>query len=296
MSTRDLPPETTSHGAASLSARLVRYAASRTPPGLAERLEEEWIADLAEQCGALSRMRFALGCCWAGLVIGHELQLYGARLNAAGHGGGGVIDSPHPSLLPRRTAVFLVIIALHIAAALAFIYAVKVRELPIPPPTINWKIYSDPAPVPAPLPMPRAQLGQATAKIPMFPPLGPLQYGSAEAIPATAQPPSSLSTGGPGPVRMSGGIGKGFPNTADFYPPGAMRLGEAGLTAVNVCVDDHGRLTADPKIAISSGSSRLDGGALALARAGSGHYRSTTENGRAISGCFQIGVRFALKS
>ena len=64
---------------------------------------------------------------------------------------------------------------------------------------------------------------------------------------------------------------------------------------MSVCVDDLGRLTTDPKVAVSSGSPRLDGGALALARAGSGHYRSTTENGRAISACFQIGVRFALK-
>ena len=78
MSTRDdLPPEAADRSATSLSARLIRYAASRTPPGLAERLEEEWVADLAEQRGAVDRIRFALGCCWARQVISHELHLYG---------------------------------------------------------------------------------------------------------------------------------------------------------------------------------------------------------------------------
>jgi TonB family protein len=297
MSTRDdLPPETAGRSAASPSARLIRYAAGRMPPGLAERLEEEWIADLAEQHGALSRMRFALGCWWAKEVIGHEPHLYGARLSAASHGKVDVITPLYPSLLPRRAAVFLVIVFLHIAAALALIYAIKVRELPIPQPPMIGRLYFDPKLVTPPLPLPRPQLGHDRVRILVLPPFGPLQSSSADSLQPIAQPTSSLPTPGPAQVRMSGGIGRGFPNTADFYPPSAMRVGEAGLTAVNVCVDDHGRLTTDPKIAVSSGSPRLDGGALALARAGSGHYRSTTENGRAISACFQIGVRFTLKS
>ena len=35
---------------------------------------------------------------------------------------------------------------------------------------------------------------------------------------------------------------------------------------------------------------------LALARATSGPYRNTTENGKAVNACFQIGVHFALKN
>jgi len=258
--------------------------------------EEEWIADLAQQYGALSRMRFALGCCWAKYVIGHDPHLYGARLSAAGHGDLAVINPLGPSLLPKRATVLLVIVVLHIAAALAFIYAAAVRELPIPQPPMTGKIYSDPKPVTLPPPLPRPQLGQDTVRIPVLPPLGPLQSDSADRLQPIAQLTSSLPTAGPASVRTSGGIGKGFPNTEDFYPASAIRLGEAGVTAVRVCVDDHGQLTTDPKIAASSGSPRLDGGALALARAGSGHYRSTTENGRAISACFQIGVHFTLKS
>ena len=50
-----------------MSARIIRWAAHRTP--LAERLEEEWLADMSERQGWIARLRFALGCCWAGAVI-----------------------------------------------------------------------------------------------------------------------------------------------------------------------------------------------------------------------------------
>ena len=168
MNTRDdLPPEATDRIASSTSARLIRYAASRMPPGLAERLEEEWIADLSEQDGALSRMRFALGCCWARQVIGREPHLYGVRLSAAGHGHVDAIHPPFPSILPRRASVFLVIVFLHIAAAVAFIYAVRVRELPIPQPDMTWNVVSDSRSVTPPLPVPDTNLGDHRVVIPV---------------------------------------------------------------------------------------------------------------------------------
>jgi TonB family protein len=98
----------------------------------------------------------------------------------------------------------------------------------------------------------------------------------------------------PAVTRLPGGPGAGFPSTADYYPSSSIRLEETGVTAVQVCVDGKGRLTSDPVIATSSGSSRLDGGALSLARAGSGHYRSATEDGRPVSACFPVRIRFAL--
>lgn len=295
MSTRDDPSETAHSTKASTSARVIHYAARRMPTGLAERLEEEWIADLAEQHGTLARMRFALGCYWATHVIGREPSVYGARLSAASHGSVGVINAPYPSPIPRRAAVLLVIVFLHIAAALALIYAIRVHVLPIPQPPMTWK-YFDSSAVTPPLPMPRPQLEDRPANIPMPPPLGTVPYDSEDSPPPISSSVTSPPLPAQSPVRVAGGIGKGFPNTADFYPSSAIRLGEAGITAVSVCVDNHGRLTADPKVAISSGSPRLDSGALELARAASGHYRSTTENGKAINACFQIGVHFALKN
>jgi len=64
---------------------------------------------------------------------------------------------------------------------------------------------------------------------------------------------------------------------------------------VRVCVDDRGRLAAQPTIARSSGSARLDDGALKLARAGSGHYRSSTEDGRPVPSCYPFRITFALR-
>ena len=51
---------------------LIHHVARRAPESLSVRLEEEWLADLESRSATLSRLRFAVGCCWAGLVIGNE--------------------------------------------------------------------------------------------------------------------------------------------------------------------------------------------------------------------------------
>jgi hypothetical protein len=48
---------------------LIHHAARRAPECLSLRLEEEWLADSESRSSALSRLRFALGCCWAAAVI-----------------------------------------------------------------------------------------------------------------------------------------------------------------------------------------------------------------------------------
>src|SRR5882762_3620730 len=48
---------------------LIHHAARRAPECLSSRLEEEWLADLESRSSALSRLRLALGCCWATVVI-----------------------------------------------------------------------------------------------------------------------------------------------------------------------------------------------------------------------------------
>jgi TonB family protein len=97
-------------------------------------------------------------------------------------------------------------------------------------------------------------------------------------------------------TRVQGGPGSGFPNPDDFYPSAARRLEEQGLAVVRVCVDANGRLTSDPTTIQGSGSDRLDAGALQLAKAGSGHYRASTEDGRPLNACFPLRVRFQLRN
>jgi TonB family protein len=92
-----------------------------------------------------------------------------------------------------------------------------------------------------------------------------------------------------------GNAGKGFPNSGEYYPPSAIRLGETGTAIVRVCVNSKGYLTGTPAIQTSSGSPRLDEGALKLARAGSGHYRPTMENGQPVDSCFPLPINYQLK-
>jgi TonB family protein len=298
MNARDdlsFPPAT--EPSASLAARLVHYAARHVPADLSERLEEEWLADLAAQMGRLARLRFALGCCWARQVIAHDALAFGARASAAsvGHGTLPGVDIPHLSPLPRRAAVFMLILGLHAAAILGFIYGVRTITHTDPPPPIHGTIYDVPR-KPQPLPPgPRPDFTHPT-RIPTVIPLGwvpPISYPSYE---PTSDPVPAPTGSTHMLARKLGGPGKGFPATQDFYPASAIRMGESGLAAVQVCIDDQGRLTSDPRIARSSGSSRLDTGALALAKAGSGHYRSTTEDGRPVSSCFPFAVRFTLNN
>ena len=96
--------------------------------------------------------------------------------------------------------------------------------------------------------------------------------------------------------QVQGGPGAGFPNPDEFYPSTSRRLGEQGIATVQVCVDAKGRLTSPPITVLGSGSARLDAGALEVARAGSGHYRATTQDGQPVSSCYPFRVRFQMKN
>lgn len=95
---------------------------------------------------------------------------------------------------------------------------------------------------------------------------------------------------------MQGGTGPGFPHPDEYYPDVARRLEEQGMTTLKVCVDARGRLTADPVAAETSGSARLDAAAIRLAKAGSGHYRPSTDDGRPVSSCYPVRIRFQLRN
>ncbi|HET9391557.1 MAG TPA: energy transducer TonB, partial [Steroidobacteraceae bacterium] len=94
--------------------------------------------------------------------------------------------------------------------------------------------------------------------------------------------------------RVAGGPGKGFPNTEDYYPPASRRLNEQGVATVHVCIDAKGKVTEEPTVSQTSGSARLDEGAVKLAKAGSGRYRPTTEDGQPINSCLNFAIRFQL--
>ncbi len=96
-------------------------------------------------------------------------------------------------------------------------------------------------------------------------------------------------------VKTPVGPGKGFPNSDEFYPPASRRLEEQGMAVVNVCVGPDGKLTGAPTIDKSSGSPRLDEGAIKLTTAASGRYKPAMEDGKAVAGCNKLGIRFQLR-
>jgi periplasmic protein TonB len=277
-----------------LAGELIRRAARNTPPSLSQRLEEEWLADLATRRGQITRLRLAAGCWWAARVIAQQHAL--ARLAPAGSCGEhhiAAVYAPHDSSLPsRRTVALLLIASLH--AGLIYLLAIgfvhKVVEAP--PPVIDARVTSD-TPTRKPPPPPPVRL--ASTRIDLPPRDFPVEFTeetNAITPTPTERPNEGPTQPPPALVRVPGGPAKGFPNTADYYPDASRRLGEKGVALVQVCVDSQGRLTANPTIAQSSGSARLDGGALTLAKAGSGHYRATTEDGKAVPSCFPFRIRF----
>lgn len=88
--------------------------------------------------------------------------------------------------------------------------------------------------------------------------------------------------------------GTDFPSSESFYPYSARLWAQEGATVVHYCVDANGRLSGAPTVERTSGDDDLDGAALALAKAGDGHYVPAHEAGKAIAACANLKVNFAL--
>jgi TonB family protein len=281
---------------------LVQHAARNAPPSLSERLEEEWLADLATRHGRMAQLRFGVGCCWATRVIAHEFGGIGAPVAAAATAQK-VMTAYAPqhdsAFFSRRSAILLLIVGLHgfLFYALKTGLAHSIVNV-IPPPFQAVVLPADK--IPDEPPPPPAQPDFMRPKFDVPRPDIPFEDSSeSTTAPELVQPsPDPLP---PAPSqqravnRVIGGPGKGFPTTDDFYPSAARRLGETGMAIARVCVDERGRVTEPPTIAQTSGSARLDEGALKLAKAGSGHYRPSTEDGRPVSSCYPVRIRFLFR-
>jgi protein TonB len=201
---------------------------------------------------------------------------------------------PAPGFLSPRTAALILIACLHLALVYFLAIGLGNRTVAALPSPIVTMFPEEPHARQPPPPPPSVRLTPLPIEI-VEPAITLSSPSDAGPVRDVIDRPKELPTAPPPKVdRTVGGPGKGFPATADYYPDASRRLGEQGVTAVQVCVDPRGRLTSEPAITQSSGSPRLDGNALSLARAGSGHYRPTTEDGRAVSSCFPFRIRFEL--
>jgi periplasmic protein TonB len=291
-----------SRGTAGINHWLIHQAACRAPESLSQRLEEEWLADLAARPSAMSRLRFAIGCCWATQVIAFEYQpsripvtssvVEGKLVSAYAQHGLGNFSS-------RSTTLFLVV-TLHAALFYGVLTTLSHIHGSVVPAPLQNRLVENPHPLPLPPSLPAPQLNRPTIQVPtpdfdVAREPDPSQIVAREIIPEPSLPLSPLSP--PHAVKqVQGGPGTGFPNPDDFYPTLARHMEEQGIATVRVCVDVNGRLTSDPTTLQGTGSPRLDEGALKLARAGSGHYRATTEDGRPVNSCYPFRIRFQLRN
>jgi protein TonB len=290
-------------GRGKLTQWLVHRAALQAPPDLSERLEEEWRADLATRPSSGSRLQFALGCCWATLMIAREhrpasIPVAGAVMMPKGTFGFGHDES---GLFARRSFTFFLVAGLHIVLFYALMTGLAFRIIKEIPTSFQARMLQKPQAHPLPtLPPPGLQRSRIEIPPTEFPPMEP-PVESGDIVAKAPEVPTSRMEAQPAEpshvaVRVAGGPGSGFPSTDDYYPARAKRMEEQGVSTVRVCVGPDGRLTAVPTIAQSSGSPRIDDGALRLATAGSGHYRASTEDGRSVIACYAFRVRFALRT
>jgi hypothetical protein len=285
---------------------LIHHAARRAPDSLSSRLEEEWLADLESRSSSLSALRFALGCCWASVVIVSERQRSAvpATSSAAATRGFITLTDRNFGYFSLRSATLFLIAGLHAALFYGLITTLShTRGSPVPPNLQNHEMPQVPREK-LPPPLPGSVFKDWTIHVPKLvvesPPKidfeNPFTTEVLEHPPQIHAPPLPPETP-PHVVKLvAGGPGAGFPDTADFYPSLSRRLEEQGVSIVQVCVDPRGRLTADPTTVRGSGSLRLDEGALKLALAGSGHYRASSQDGEPVSSCYHLAIRFQLKN
>jgi TonB family protein len=284
---------------------LVRHAARSAPPDLSARLEEEWLADLESRRGGLRRLSFGIGCCWATRVIAGDYSgvSVAATASARGYRTLAAHIPPQLSLFSRRTTIFLLIAGLHVALIYLLMSGLAQKTWTVISPLMQASVIEVQKPHELPPPPVRtgpSRLVLSRTLVVEPPPLIATDPEPEQGVAVTKEDPapSGADSAPPPPtvIRIAGGPGSGFPNTNDYYPAASERLGESGVAAVRVCVDTNGRLTSPPSIAQSSGSSRIDEGALRLAQAGSGHYRPTTEDARPVSSCYAFRIRFNLRN
>ena len=198
----------------------------------------------------------------------------------------------------RRTAVLALIIGLHVFILWAFATGLARKAIEVLAPPIQTDILQEEKSKNEPPPPPPPELKRQVVEVP--PP--DINIAMPEVGPQTSAITARVAEKAPAPIAKAAvaatavGLGKGFPNVDDYYPDASRRLGEEGLTVVDVCVGPDGKLTEPPKVNKSSGHERLDQAAVKVASVGSGRFKPATEDGKPVAKCTQLPIRFKLRS
>jgi len=198
-------------------------------------------------------------------------------------------------LLTRRGAVLVAIIALHVFILYALATGLARRAIEVLAPPIQTQIVEEVKKEEAPPPPPPPQFERPPVEIP--PPDVTIN------VPVETETTAIRVTNTPvvkappvaAPTRSTAiGFGKGFPNSDEFYPDASRRLEEQGTVTVHVCIGPDNKLTEEPTV-VKGVNGRLDGGAIRLAKAGSGKYIAATEDGKPVTKCVNYNVKFQLR-
>lgn len=202
------------------------------------------------------------------------------------------------SFFSRRAIVFVVIVGFHILLgyALAFGLARKVIEVIAPP--IQTDIIEEVQQREEPPPPPPPEFERPPVEVP--PPEVtidiPIDTSQSTAITDVTNKPVPKAPPPPPPPKVvnHAKLAKNFPSSEEYYPAASKRLGEEGTPTVKVCVGPNGRLTEEPQIVKSSGSARLDEGAIRLAKAG--RYVAGSVDGKPTTDCISFRIKFELRN
>jgi TonB family protein len=200
-------------------------------------------------------------------------------------------------VLPARAVLFLGIVGLHVLFAYLFASGLIVKITKVIAPdiidVIPLKKEAPPRPDDAaPTPPPRF----VAASDPVVPdPVFDINMPSDTTIsmprePTIARDPVGSTAALPPPIRL---IGRNvMPNTADYYPPSEIRLGNEGTAEIRSCVDASGRLDGTPTVEATSGRAPLDKAAVRLAQ--DGKYARAVRGNEPVPNCYRFRVTFTL--
>jgi len=199
----------------------------------------------------------------------------------------------------RRAIVLVGIIVLHIFLAWVFASGLARKAIQMVAPPIQTDIIEEVEQRDTPPPPPPPEFERPPVEVP--PPEVtidiPVDVQQSTAITdVTDRPVPMAPPPPPAPknVKKAGIDAKRFPTTEEYYPAASKRLGEEGSPTLKVCVGPNGKLTEEPSIAATSGSARLDEGAIKLAKAG--RYIAGSVDGAPTTECIQFRVKFELKN
>lgn len=198
----------------------------------------------------------------------------------------------------RRTTVFFVILGFHVLVIWLIASGLARRIVETVAPPIQTDIIEEVQQRDTPPPPPPPEFERPPVEVPP-PDVAidiPVDTAQSTAITDVTDRPVPMAPPAPPPPKnvKKASLGKNFPNSEDYYPAAAKRLGEEGSPTVKVCIGPNGKLTEEPTVAQSSGNARLDEGAVKLAKAG--RYVAGSVDGVPSTDCLSFRVKFELKN